>query len=207
MRTAFPLLLPHTIAGGNQREQDRAKAQKKLAAGKVKKESGASLQKRKEADAAALREKQQVRTRPSPRVRCGLTLRRKRRRKRPRRAARATAGNNTAPPWAIEPYVSPPVHLYLLSGTSRVFCSHRSNSLGRRHRTEPIARPDSHDLLEGIFSGCGPAAEIHSSLRAISGRTSHTTASVANTLLSESREPSISSAKTAVSAKRSRGKH
>ncbi|KIJ45251.1 hypothetical protein M422DRAFT_251431 [Sphaerobolus stellatus SS14] len=44
---------------GNQREQDRLKAQKKLAANaKGKKESATSLQKRREADAEALREKQ-----------------------------------------------------------------------------------------------------------------------------------------------------
>lgn len=80
------LLIP--ILGGNQRDQDRLKAQKKAAAqGKGKKESGASLQKRKEAyvsfirspsgswsiyfffffssDAEALREKQKVRDKPS----------------------------------------------------------------------------------------------------------------------------------------------
>ncbi|KAF8530944.1 hypothetical protein JB92DRAFT_3105697 [Gautieria morchelliformis] len=50
---------------GNQRDQDRLKAQKKLAAAnKGKKESGSSLQKRKEADAEALREKQKVRAEP-----------------------------------------------------------------------------------------------------------------------------------------------
>ncbi|KIM32983.1 hypothetical protein M408DRAFT_326657 [Serendipita vermifera MAFF 305830] len=44
---------------GNQRDTDRAKAQKKLAAQKKgPKESGASLAKRKEADAEALRLKQ-----------------------------------------------------------------------------------------------------------------------------------------------------
>lgn len=45
---------------GNQRDTDRAKAQKKAAqlAKGNKKESGSSLQKRKEADAQALREKQ-----------------------------------------------------------------------------------------------------------------------------------------------------
>ncbi|EJD55007.1 hypothetical protein AURDEDRAFT_155249 [Auricularia subglabra TFB-10046 SS5] len=45
---------------GNQRDTDRAKAQKKAQqlAKSGKKESGSSLQKRKEADAQALREKQ-----------------------------------------------------------------------------------------------------------------------------------------------------
>ncbi|KAG9011931.1 hypothetical protein FRB94_007124 [Tulasnella sp. JGI-2019a] len=43
---------------GNQREQDRQKAQKKLAAQNKPKESGTSLTKRKEADAEALRAKQ-----------------------------------------------------------------------------------------------------------------------------------------------------
>ncbi|KAF9652055.1 hypothetical protein BDM02DRAFT_3258750 [Thelephora ganbajun] len=45
---------------GNQREQDRLKAQKKVAAQKKSKESGASLAKRKEADAEILRQKQKV---------------------------------------------------------------------------------------------------------------------------------------------------
>ncbi|KAF8609373.1 hypothetical protein BDV93DRAFT_602050 [Ceratobasidium sp. AG-I] len=44
---------------GNQREQDRLKAQKKLANQKKPKESAASLQKRRELDADALRQKQQ----------------------------------------------------------------------------------------------------------------------------------------------------
>ncbi|KAI1790439.1 hypothetical protein LXA43DRAFT_1182480 [Ganoderma leucocontextum] len=45
--------------GGNQRETDRAKAQKKATQGKNKpKESAANLQQRREKDAAALREKQ-----------------------------------------------------------------------------------------------------------------------------------------------------
>jgi len=43
---------------GNQREQDRLKAQKKLAGQKKPKESAANLTKRKEADAEALRAKQ-----------------------------------------------------------------------------------------------------------------------------------------------------
>ncbi|KIK02319.1 hypothetical protein K443DRAFT_6235 [Laccaria amethystina LaAM-08-1] len=44
---------------GNQREQDRLKAQKKAAAGQKKpKESAAGLAKRKEADAEILRAKQ-----------------------------------------------------------------------------------------------------------------------------------------------------
>ncbi|PIL30931.1 hypothetical protein GSI_07100 [Ganoderma sinense ZZ0214-1] len=47
---------------GNQRETDRAKAQKKAAAGKNKpKESATTLQQRREKDAAALREKQKKR--------------------------------------------------------------------------------------------------------------------------------------------------
>ncbi|KAJ7822112.1 hypothetical protein B0H14DRAFT_3732677 [Mycena olivaceomarginata] len=46
---------------GNQRDQDRLKAQKKAAAGKSKpKESATTLQKRKEADAEALRAKQKA---------------------------------------------------------------------------------------------------------------------------------------------------
>ncbi|TFK38601.1 hypothetical protein BDQ12DRAFT_683040 [Crucibulum laeve] len=43
---------------GNQREQDRLKAQKKLAGQKKPKESAANLAKRKEADAEILRAKQ-----------------------------------------------------------------------------------------------------------------------------------------------------
>ncbi|KAJ7674438.1 hypothetical protein B0H17DRAFT_1082012 [Mycena rosella] len=47
---------------GNQREQDRLKAAKKLASTKGKpKESATSLQKRKEADAEILRAKQKAR--------------------------------------------------------------------------------------------------------------------------------------------------
>ncbi|KAJ8489120.1 hypothetical protein ONZ51_g3138 [Trametes cubensis] len=49
----------HEPIGGNQREMDRLKAQKKLQANAKKpKESAQSLQARKERDAAALREKQ-----------------------------------------------------------------------------------------------------------------------------------------------------
>ncbi|KAF8971593.1 hypothetical protein BDZ97DRAFT_1787285, partial [Flammula alnicola] len=49
---------------GNQRDQDRLKAQKKAAANAKKpKESAATLAKRKEADAEVLRAKQKVRTR------------------------------------------------------------------------------------------------------------------------------------------------
>ncbi|KAI0327989.1 hypothetical protein GY45DRAFT_1326930 [Cubamyces sp. BRFM 1775] len=51
----------HELIGGNQREMDRQKAQKKLQANAKKpKESAQSLQARKERDAAALREKQKV---------------------------------------------------------------------------------------------------------------------------------------------------
>ncbi|KAJ7239001.1 hypothetical protein B0H12DRAFT_1136514 [Mycena haematopus] len=46
---------------GNQRDQDRLKAQKKAAASKTKpKESATTLQKRKEADAEILRAKQKA---------------------------------------------------------------------------------------------------------------------------------------------------
>ncbi|KAG8704308.1 hypothetical protein FRC08_002300 [Ceratobasidium sp. 394] len=43
---------------GNQRDHDRERAQKKLANQKKPKESAASLQKRRETDAEALRQKQ-----------------------------------------------------------------------------------------------------------------------------------------------------
>ncbi|KAK7064769.1 hypothetical protein R3P38DRAFT_2826310 [Favolaschia claudopus] len=45
---------------GNQREQDRLKAQKKTANQKKPKESATTLQKRKEADAEILRAKQKA---------------------------------------------------------------------------------------------------------------------------------------------------
>ncbi|KAK1224358.1 hypothetical protein PQX77_012742 [Marasmius sp. AFHP31] len=48
----------HAWLGGNQREQDRLKAQKKAAGQKKPKESATNLAKRKEADAEALRAKQ-----------------------------------------------------------------------------------------------------------------------------------------------------
>jgi len=48
-----------SCSGGNQRDQDRARAQKKTAANKAKpKESASTLAKRKESDAEILRAKQ-----------------------------------------------------------------------------------------------------------------------------------------------------